>query len=89
MLTKGSDQRSQCVLCHKPGAKWIINDGSSRQVVHKHCGKTLAKSAPKGSSVKVYPSKELRLEWQAKRFWAEKFSKAGLDTATGRPVQSC
>lgn len=85
----GSDQRSQCALCGKPGARWIVKAISFRKVVHKACGQTIAKSAPAGSSVKVFPSKELRMEWQAKRFWAEKFSKAGLDTTTGRPVQSC
>ena len=84
----GSDQRSQCALCDQPGAKWIAKADTFRKVVHKNCGRTIAKSAPAGSSVKIFPSKELRMEWQAKRFWAEKFSKAGLDTATGRPVQS-
>ena len=87
-MSKGSDQRSQCASCGKPGARWIVRTNSSRDTVHKHCGQILAKSAPAGSSAKVFPSKELRMEWQAKRFWAEKFRKAGLDTATGRPVLS-
>jgi hypothetical protein len=86
----GSDQRSQCALCGQPGAKWIVKTNSFRKVVHKACGRTLAKSAPADGSMKVvvFPSKELKLEWQAKRFWTERFRDGGLDTATGRPVQS-
>lgn len=87
-MSKGSDQRSRCALCGQPGAKWIAKADSFRKVVHKACGRTLAKSAPAKSSVRVFPSKELRLEWQARRFWNESFQKAGLDTATGKPVRS-
>ncbi|RJQ32045.1 hypothetical protein C4572_01750 [Candidatus Parcubacteria bacterium] len=88
METKGGDQRHRCALCGRPGAMWIVKIGSHSQMAHKECGKTIAKSAPAGVFVKVYPSEKLRMEWQARRFWAEKFQKAGLDAATGRPVRS-
>lgn len=78
----------RCALCGEPGAKWIVGNDSFRQLVHKACGKTIAGSAPSGSSVKVYPSEKLRMEWRARRFWTEKFKEAGLNAATGRPVRS-
>lgn len=84
VAVKGGDQHSLCYLCEQPGAKWIVQNGSFRETVHRGCGKAIAKSTHAKSPTKVYPSKELRLEWKARRFWTEKFNKAGLDT-TGRP----
>lgn len=39
----------RCALCDKSGAKWIVGNDSFRKLVHKDCGKTIAKSAPRGS----------------------------------------
>lgn len=73
---------ARCAVCHRPGARWIARlyygDGQApeRVPVHRPCGRVLTGMAPKGATVKVIPSEELRREWQARAFWSQKLQEA-------------
>ncbi|MBM3260787.1 hypothetical protein FJY93_00015 [Candidatus Kaiserbacteria bacterium] len=66
-----------CTVCKRPGARWVMRvDGGQRLPVHKPCGERIKASAPKGRICKVYPSQELKQEWDVRDFWADKFKSA-------------
>jgi len=88
-------ENPKCAFCHvtgSRGAKWELKIANETILVHKPCGEKLVAQAPKGSSVKLVPSKELRIEWRAERenrqartFWTEKFQKA-RDMSARKPA---
>jgi len=51
-----------CVMCHHANAQWILMWGNYSHQVHRHCGEALREFAPKGASVKLVPSDELKAE---------------------------
>ncbi len=75
-----------CNLCRTVGprgAEWIAQVGDDKLRVHKPCGRRLVETAPEGTEVKLYPSKELRQvfaqqrrEREVKAFWQQKFDSA-------------
>lgn len=76
-----------CSVCKKGEAKWVMRiDGGPRQAVHKPCGKHIAEMAPDGVKVKIFPSEELRREWDARNFWAEKFREAEKKRDSVKPA---
>ena len=69
-----------CGMLGRHGAQWILIVGNTQHKVHKPCGDQLAKTAPEGVKTNLFPSPELRRQWQternARKFWNQKFQKA-------------
>ncbi len=80
------DERKVCTVCRttgKAGALWVAKVGNDQMPVHKDCGQRLTETAPTGTVVEVFPSKELRHAWQQQKrerevqnFWQQKFAQA-------------
>jgi hypothetical protein len=71
-----------CTVCRRDGARWLMRVDEKRHIVHKQCADRAREQAPKGVVVKIYPSEELRREWDARAFWKDKFQKAGVDVTS-------
>ena len=79
-------EKSVCALCRTTGqygAQWIAKVDNEDLRVHRPCGDRLAKTAPEGTEVKIFPSPELReifrekaREREVQAFWKEKFAAA-------------
>lgn len=91
-MTEGNGNAEvHCAVCKRPGARWGMRvDGGPRHTVHKPCGKRVAAVAPEGRKVKIFPTDELRREWDARDFWADKFKEAQekRDAANGAKSSS-
>lgn len=80
------DNRSVCAVCRNTGhhgAQWVARIGNDEMRVHKPCGQKLVETAPEGTEVKLYPSKELLRKFADERrardvqaFWKQKFATA-------------
>lgn len=71
-----TDASIHCTVCRRSGARHVMRVGHERFMVHKPCGARTREQAPEGVTVKVYPSEELKREWDAQAFWKDKFQKA-------------
>lgn len=77
---------THCAVCKKPGARWLMRvDGGQAMPVHKPCGKRVQAVAPQGQACKVFPSKELRQEWDVQAFWTGKFKEAQAQADAKKP----
>jgi len=76
---------TNCTVCRRNGARWVMRVDHDTHPVHKPCGERAAAQAPEGTTVKVCPSQALRKQWEQERcerdaqnFWKDKFQEAGL-----------